>query len=164
MDRRWWLAGMLCAGAWPAVAGGLVGSIVPPYPDGLVPTTGTCISASDRYEHVCAYGIGVLADAALVPRLVHADKAAWIDADGKAHALVIATLPYPAVPEGFHLAIGTCRRDGVDDRWLLAVVDARGDGQYWSGARWAARLDPVDNTLRAQSPAGVECLNEAAGL
>lgn len=104
-----------------AGAAELVGSTVPPYPDGLIDQSGACIAQSRGLEHECDYSIAVLANSDGKPSVLigarlkergNQQKPIWIVTDG---------LPYPALPEGYLLAIATCQVDGKDDETIIAA-------------------------------------------
>ncbi|WP_368561693.1 hypothetical protein [Pseudoxanthomonas sp. UTMC 1351] len=167
------------AAVWPlllalsssgAHASGLIGKIVPPYPEGLHDAGGSCISESDDYAHVCDYSIGVLAagggegsqgdEAEPTLRYVVAAKMAGRDGQSALWKITDAQ-PYPKAEEGYQLQFGSCRVHGKDDERLAAVVRQSMDQEYLQDVIWARRLDLPSGKLVEVQPSAVDCINEA---
>ncbi len=108
--------------ATTAGAAELIGSTVPPYPDGLIEQSGACIAQSRGPEHECDYSVGVLGSEEGKPRVIVGTRMTGRDDQQKARWIVTDTLPYPDLPEGYLLAIASCQVDGKDDQTIIAVV------------------------------------------
>jgi hypothetical protein len=168
------------AAAWPlllalsssgAHASGLIGKVVPPYPEGLRDAGGACISESDDHARVCDYSIGVLAtadgedsgtDPAAEPALRYVVAAKMAGRDGQSALWKITDAqPYPTAAEGYQLQFGSCRIHGKNDERLAAVVRQSMDKEYLRDVIWARRLDLQSGRLVEVDPAAVDCINEA---
>lgn len=154
-----------------AHASGLIGKIVPPYPEGLRDAGGSCISESDDYARVCDYSIGVLAstdgddseagpEAEPALRYVVAAKMAGRDGQSARWKITDAQ-PYPKAAEGYQLQFGSCRIHGKEDDRLAAVVRQSMDEEYLQDVIWARRLDLPSGKLVEIQPTAVDCINEA---
>ena len=64
-----------------AFADGLVGSTIPPYPDGIVHEQGACIAD-------CDFSIGILEDSSSIPRMLFGARLAGRDASAAARSRV----------------------------------------------------------------------------
>jgi hypothetical protein len=146
-----------------AGAAELVGMMVPPYPDGLIDQSGACIAQSRGLEDECDYSIAVLGNSEGTPSVLVGARMKGRDDQQKPIWSVTDTLPYPALPEGYVLAIATCQLDGKDDETIIAAV--RNAEEEWLGTLlWARRFDMSKEKFVEQPTAGVRCRNEAAGL
>lgn len=146
----------------------LVGSEVPPWPDGLRELSGTCVSPSDDPAQVCSHGIAVVgrmpadADASAVPVLVAATRSLGRDG-GLPRWRVTDVLPHPQAGDGDYVQSATCRVGGVDDGGVVALVGDDAEAERLP-ARWARRLDFASGRFAEIDPATVDCLNEGHGL
>lgn len=161
LTRR--LACLLTLLATTADAAELVGLTVPPYPDGLLSQQGACIAQSRGLDNACDYSIAVLESSDGKPVVLVGERLAGRDDQQKAIWVITDTLPYPAIPEGYLLAIATCQADGKDDETIIAAV--RYEEEEWLGTSlWARRYDLSKEKFVEHPTAGVQCRNEAAGL
>lgn len=168
------------AAVWPlllalsssgAHASGLIGKIVPPYPEGLHDAGGSCISESDDYARACDYSIGVLAadsegdpegDPEAQPTLRYVVAAKMAGREGQSALWKITDAqPYPKAAEDYQLQFGSCRVHGKDDERLAAVVRQSMDKEYLQDVIWARRLDLQSGKLVEVHPSAVDCINEA---
>ena len=157
---------MLAALLWLAAsldASALVGQVVPPYPDGLVSRSGTCLAREPGDAHVCDYGVGLLEDAQGHARYVLAEQAAGVGGDGHPAWRVLDVMPYPPMGPDRVLAIAQCERDGVADGAILAVVALR-DREWLEPAEHAWRLDFASGRFVEIATAGLRCMNEGYGF
>jgi hypothetical protein len=148
-----WLVAMVPAAA---LAEGLVGATIPPYPAGLVHDQGVCIAD-------CDFSIGILGDASSVPQTLFGARMAGRDGAGRARWTVTDAVPYPALPDGYVLAIATCESNGRKDETILAAVRAE-ESEWLEDVLWARRYDPVTQKFVEHPSLGVRCLNEGWGL
>ncbi len=147
-----------------ALADGLVGSTIPPYPMGLLHTQGACIArAFEGAADECDFSIGILEDSSGLPVTLFGARIAGHDDAGRARWTVTDALPYPALPEGYLLAIATCESDGRKDETIVAAVRAA-DTEWLADVIWARRYAEGTEKFVEQSGRGVRCLNEGWGL
>lgn len=155
--------------AAPADAGAaaLIGTTVPPYPDGLDEIAGSCVPAGDGSVRICDYSLAMVgtpaADggAAMVRYLLasrrdnpDADKPVW---------KVLDAIDAPTVEPRYELQLGACRLDDRDDPGLIAVV-RHGDDERSTDVRWARRFDVAAGKLVEVEAARVACINPGAGV
>lgn len=164
---------------WPAgaLAGDLIGRIVPPYPAQLRDIGGSCMTLTAGYEHICDYSVGVLADSAPIagsaPATAANDDASdttiryvvagrMAGRDGKqARWLITDAVPYPTAQAGYHLQVSSCRVAGRDDPQVIAVVRGDLEGELLTDVLWARRVDLPAGTFTTLDPKSVDCINEA---
>lgn len=154
------------AAATVAGAAALIGTRVPPYPDGLLDLVGSCIPGGEGLDHVCDYGMSVLgrgdrdAGTAQGVYLVgsrNADTAApspvWEITDA---------IDMPA-SDGYQLQIADCRIDGQPARDLAALV-RHGGQEYSADIAWARRYDTASGKFVEVGDAKVDCVDPGAGV
>jgi hypothetical protein len=147
-----------------AAATDLVGRTVPPYPDGLANTSGSCIAGAARgVAGICDYAINVLTDADGTPRHLAGSRAAGHDADGHPAWTITDALPFPPLAANELMAIATCEVDGEADETVVAVV-RHVDAEWHEAATWARRYDIATEKFVDVPAAGVRCYNEGWGL
>jgi hypothetical protein len=154
MKLATWLPLLVPAAAF---ADGLVGSTIPPYPVGLVHNQGACIVEE------CDFSIGILEDSSGLPKTLFAARIAGHDDAGRARWTITDAIPYPALPEGYHLAIATCESDGKKDETIVAAVRL-GETEWLADVIWARRYAVATERFVEQPGRGVRCLNEGWGL
>ena len=163
------MAASLLAVAWtmPAMATGLIGRVVPPYPDGLASRQGSCVTDTPGYEHVCDYGLALVEDAGGKPRYVVAEQSLG-HAAKQPRWRVLDVIPHPELAADEYLALGACRLQGAPadgpDPAIVAVVGFGGDVEWFDDVRRAWRLDFAQKRLVGMPVAGIECANEGYGL
>jgi hypothetical protein len=149
-----WLSMLVPAAA---LAEGLVGSTIPPYPMGLVHNQGACIVDE------CDFSIGILEDSSGLPKTLFGARIAGHDDAGRARWTITDAIPYPALPEGYLLAIANCESDGKKDETIVAAV--RLDETEWlADVIWARRYAVGEQKFVEHPGRGVRCLNEGWGL
>jgi hypothetical protein len=149
-----WLSALVPAAA---LAEGLVGSTIPPYPAGLVHNQGACIVDE------CDFSIGILEDSSGLPKTLFAARIAGHDDAGRARWTITDAMPYPALPEGYLLAIATCESDGKKDETIVAAVRLT-ETEWLEEVIWARRYAVGTEKFVEQPSRGVRCLNEGWGL
>jgi hypothetical protein len=149
-----WLSALIPAAA---LAEGLVGSTIPPYPSGLVHNQGACIVDE------CDFSIGILEDSSGLPKTLFAARIAGHDDAGRARWTITDAMPYPALPEGYLLAIATCESDGKRDETIVAAVRLT-ETEWLEEVIWARRYAVGTEKFVEQPSRGVRCLNEGWGL
>lgn len=148
--------------ATPVHAADLVGSVVPPYPDGLQEWQGSCLGPTREKDDPCAVSVALLGDAdakittIIATRLDHHDNA------GHAVWQVTDVTAYPRQPDGFTFAMSTCAEDGVPDPSLMAMVRVS-DADAWRDATWAVRLDIESGRFEPVDPGRISCTNTFEG-
>ena len=161
MKTAAWLSAVIPAAAFADV---LVGSTVPPYPTGLADVQGACIAQALGIPRECDFSIGILEDADSVPKTLFGGRLAGRDDKGRARWTVTDAVPYPALPEGYFLAIATCEADGKKDETIVAVVRGLEEVEWLADVLWARRYDLDTEKFVEQPIRGVRCLNEGWGL
>lgn len=160
-------SGVPQAAAAGAGAAALIGTTIPPYPDGLDEIAGSCVPAGGGSVRICDYSLAMVgtpaADggAAMVRYLLasrrenpDADKPAW---------KVLDAIDAPTVEPRYELQLGACRLDDRDDPGLIAVV-RHGDGERSTDVRWARRFDVTAGKLVEVEASRVVCINPGAGV
>jgi hypothetical protein len=144
----------------PGQAAELVGSIVPPYPDGTWEESGACIGGAEQSAS-CDRNVAVLANANR--KLGIFSGALRRGADGGTRWLVLDYIPYPRVPKGSDLAFAVCRNNGGEtDPSVIAVV--RESRKEWLQATdWAYRIERESGKFVRVDPRNVVCINTALG-
>jgi hypothetical protein len=156
-----WLSVLVPAAVF---AEGLVGSTIPPYPAGLLHTQGACIAgALQDAADECDFSIGILEDPSGLPITLFGARIAGHDDAGRARWTITDALPYPALPEGYLLAIATCESDGKRDEAIVAAVRAA-HSEWLADVIWARRYAVGTEKFVEQPSRGVRCLNEGWGL
>ena len=140
-----------------ALAEGLVGSTIPPYPSGLVHNQGACIVDE------CDFSIGILEDSSGLPKTLFAARIAGHDDAGRARWTITDAMPYPALPEGYLLAIATCESDGKKDETIVGAVRLT-QNEWLADVIWARRYAVGTEKFVEHPGRGVRCLNEGWGL
>lgn len=150
-----WFAAMIPVAA---LADGLVGSTIPPFPDGVVhEQQGACIAD-------CDFSIGILGDSSDVPATLYGARLAGRDDAGKARWTVTDAVPFPPLPEDYFLALTTCEVDGKKDETIVAAVRGSEVEEWLEDVMWAQRFDVATGKFVEHASAGVRCLNEGWGL
>src|SRR5262245_23999176 len=158
--RMVWLFALLASAA---CAADLVGSTIPPYPDGLVHKQGACIARTSRgVENECEYSVGILESSDGKPKMLFGARMANSEDTDKASWTITDAMPYPVLPAGYFLAIATCQDNGKDDETIIAAVRSE-EAEWLKKLLWARRYDISKEKFVEHSTAGVQCLNEGAG-
>jgi len=156
-----WLSAVIPAAA---LADGIVGTTVPPYPAGLTNEQGACIAQTlGGVASECDFSMGILEDTSSVPKSLFGARLAGRDETGRARWTVTDAVPYPALPEGYLLAMATCEADGKKDETIVAVVRAT-ETEWLADVLWARRYDLNTEKFVEQPIRGLRCLNEGWGL
>jgi hypothetical protein len=160
----------LLAVARPAAAGdgdgdggnGWIGKIVPPYPDGIVETSGSGIGdAAAGPAAICDHAIAVLDDPQSGLRTILA--LAQVPHFGKQPLWRIADAlePDELDDRGVAVAAASCQREAGDDATVVALV--RPTEREWLAPLRAWRFDAAAGKLQPLAVAGVRCHNEGFG-
>jgi hypothetical protein len=144
-----------------SIAKDLIGSIVPPYPDGLKDEGGACISRSLGADKVCEYSIGVLKGFSGLR--LYVGKSAPRTDPKKARWLVTDEMLYPTVPRGHQVVFGNCQRNGQPNDAILAVVKTT-DTEWYTVVRFAYEVNLDTGRFEETSPVGIRCYSKEWGL
>lgn len=140
----------------PAVASGLIGSIVPPYPNHMSSNMGSCIPHGDEF---CAYSIASLSkdDGSVVAVLA---KQFINDIAGEPSWKIIDMLDAPAQNDGLIWAFEECHIDGAQDFSVVGLVSYKDMGGWLEADKtiWAVQLDVSTQKLVMPEPSRVECI------
>ncbi|HEY5803258.1 MAG TPA: hypothetical protein VIT90_06180 [Lysobacter sp.] len=169
--RRSSLLAMSCitaaaiAASASAAGPGLIGSIVPPFPDGLKSNTGSCVGSGSEPGQVCARSIATLDDAD--DRTLKLLAAEFVDRVGdEPRWRITDAVPYPILRRDELVVIATCQRDGVDDAGLVAIIDTgmvhAAELEMLPATRWSMRLDRATGKFLRVNPGRVRCYNEGS--
>jgi hypothetical protein len=159
----------LLTGAWLMTAvmvcesATLVGSVIPPYPDGWKEGGGVCIAQSLGMERMCSFSMGILKSAdgkiLYVGKLVSSPDAKlplW---------LVTDEMPYPVIPRKHYFTYVSCEKDGKSDETIMAIVKRpRAEMEWHDRIHTAYRVNLDSGRFEKISSKGVRCLNEGWGL
>jgi hypothetical protein len=149
----------LLALSTPVFAADLIGSEIPPYPDGLKEAEGACVADSLGADNICNYAIGVLANANDEPTHIYAGKFLRYDKENAPYWLVTDAIPYPKLPDDYFVAFATCRENGKDDSTIFAAVKGE-DTEIYKNILWAYRLDLTQQKFITLDTKGVDCRSE----
>ena len=138
----------------------LVGSTIPPYPDGLHERHGACVgnSATD----VCKYSIGFLEGKGNERVMIYAGRFTRRDSEGHVIWLVTDTMAYPPVGPGEYLAASTCRLNGIGNDRIFVVVKNE-ETEWFRGIVAAYQLNTASGRFESLPQKGIECYNDAWG-
>ena len=140
-----------------ATATDLIGTIVPPYPEGTESRMGQCIE--DASGDICAFSVSTLNanDGTVVAILA---KALSHRVEGTAHWHVLDVHDAPQLEEGQMWAIEECVKDGTPDPATIGIVAYRDMGGWIETGEtvWAIRFDRESQKLTELDPDAVECI------
>ena len=146
-----------------AAAGELSGLHVPPYPEGLVNTAGSCIRLDGRPQSSCSYGFGVLEDPAGIPRVLYAGRLEGHENSGKPKWLVLDSFTIPRLPSGARMALSECTENGTVDQTIVAVVRNDKSKEWLDALLVAKRFDLTKGTFSNLAVKHVRCKNVGMG-
>jgi hypothetical protein len=144
-------------------ASGWIGRIVPPYPDGVVETTGTCIGdATVDVAAICDHAVAVLDDRQSGLRTILA--LAQVPHFGKQPLWRIADAlePDELADRGVEVATGSCQQRQADAPAVVALVRPR-DAEWLAPVLRAWRFDAASGRFEAIAAVEVRCRNEGFG-
>lgn len=147
---------------FPVLASDLIGSVVPPYPDGLIGRQGACIAHSRGIQHTCDYSIGILEDSKGKPKTIVGKRFRRRDGPKSVFWTVTDVMPYPDLPKGYYLAIAMCRNNGQYDTTIMAAVRVVEEA-WFREVILARRFDMDTEKFVEITSTGVECANESWG-
>jgi len=142
---------------------GWIGKIVPPYPDGVSETTGTCIGGAQfDPSTICDHAFAVLDDPQSKLRTILALEQAPHFGKQPLWRIVDALEPDALADRNVQVATGTCQQRGADDATVVALV--RVVEQEWlSPVLRAWRFDVAAGKLLPLPVADIRCRNEGFG-
>jgi hypothetical protein len=147
--------------AGTCIAGDLIRTIVPPFPDGWKDQGGACIAGSLGVEKSCDYSIGVVKKDN--HRFLYFGKSAPRTDPKKARWFVTDQMPYPKAPTGFQVVYGLCERNSRRDDTIIAVVKTT-DTEWHTVVRSAYKANLETGLFEKISIKGLRCGNEGWGL
>lgn len=142
-------------------ADNIVGSIVPPFPDGWKDEVGSCITDNFGHDNICEYSIGIVKEASQL--ILYIGRATSRIDPKKARWLVTDQMPYPNLPKGFHVVIALCERNGRLDETIVATVKTT-DTEWYSIVHSAFRANLTTGRFETTTTKGVRCRNEGWGV
>lgn len=152
----------------PSGAAGLVGTRIPPYPDGLSEVSGSCISGGEGLEHACDYGIAVLGRSngdATAAELVYLVGSRNSDTKaGNPVWDITDALDVPTADGGYLLQFGDCRADDQPAPGVVALARHDGSSEFSSDIAWARRYDTASGKFEAIDTATVRCIDPGYGV
>ncbi|HZW13450.1 MAG TPA: hypothetical protein VFF81_09700 [Noviherbaspirillum sp.] len=149
---------MLLSGA--SMAENLVGSIVPPYPEGFRDGGGACISKALGDKNICQYSLGILRRRG--EHLLYLGKSAPRIDPKKARWTVTDQLSIKDVPRGHDISFGLCEQNGVQDETILAIVKIT-DTDWFTNVHSAYKVNLTTERFEKIPTKGIRCLNEGWG-
>jgi hypothetical protein len=142
--------------------GGWIGKIVPPHPDGVVETSGSCIGdPGSGPAAICDHAIAVLDDRQGGLRTILALAQVPHFGNQPLWRIVDALEPDELDDRGIDVAGASCQREARDDAAVVALV--RPAEREWLAAVRAWRFDAAAGKLLPVDAAGVRCRNEGFG-
>ncbi|HEV2701252.1 MAG TPA: hypothetical protein VGV09_06455 [Steroidobacteraceae bacterium] len=154
---------LISCGFARSYAGALSGIHMPPYPQGLVERGGSCIQLNERAAARCAYGFGVLADAAGNPKIIYAGRLEGRDESGKAKWLVLDSFRIPKLPGGYRMAVSECAENGTVDETIVAAVRSDGSKMWLDEVLFAKRFNVPKGEFSDLSVKHIRCKNIGMG-
>lgn len=147
-----------------AHAADLIGSTIPPYPPDLIHKQGACVApAVPGVSKSCDYSIGILEDPKGKPKILFGARKTGPNESNKPFWIIKDTMPYPALPEGYYLAIATCQEKGKDNLTIIAAVRAA-NTEFFKDILWVRRFDLQKEKFVEHTNSDVQCINEGWGL
>lgn len=144
------------------LAGELIGTTVPPFPRDLVSRGGACIASARRVERTCDYSISIVVDSKGKPRMLVGERFSHRTGPKNTFWIVTDVVEYPRVPDGYELAVATCRDKGKLDPSITAVVRVE-EEEWLKDVLWIRRFDMNLGRFIEIPSAGVECENPNTG-
>lgn len=142
-------------------ANGVVGSIVPPYPEGWKHRGGACIASSLGANRSCEFSIGILEKSNKL--FFHFGKSVPRTDPKQARWLITDQMPYPETTPGFQVVYGLCEKDGKPEDTIIAVVKTT-DTEWYTTVHSAYRANLNTGRFEDTSTEGVRCLSEGWGM
>lgn len=148
------LASVVAARQAPALPA--IGTVVPPYPDGLTSLGGACVGPPGSTAE-CAVGVGMLdPEGGGPPVALYAGLRVGEDAEGQPLWTVTDIIALPTIPNDHFVNYSTCRTD-LAGLHPVAVMRS-GSGQITpETSSWTAALDLGSGRFVAIAPAAVTC-------
>ena len=156
---------LLVAGAAAAdeSGAGWIGKIVPPYPDGVVETSGTCIGdAQVNVAAICDHAFALLDDPQSKLRTILALEQAPHFGKLPLWRIVDALEPDELADRSVQVATGTCQQRETDDATVVALVRVA-EQEWLSPVLRAWRFDVAAGKLLPIPGADIRCRNEGFG-
>jgi len=147
---------------------GWIGKIVPPYPDGVAETTGTCIGGAQfddaqlNQATICDHAFAVLDDPQSKLRTILALEQAPHFGKLPLWRIVDALEPDELADRNVQVATGTCQQRGTDDATVVALVRVA-EQEWLSPVLRAWRFDVAAGKLLPLPVADLRCRNEGFG-
>jgi len=147
---------------------GWIGKIVPPYPDGVTETTGTCIGGAQfddgqlNQATICGHAFAVLDDPQSKLRTILALEQAPHFGKLPLWRIVDALEPDELADRNVLVATGTCQQRGTDDATVVALVRLA-EQEWLSPVLRAWRFDVAAGKLLPLPVADIRCRNEGFG-
>ena len=142
---------------------GWIGKIVPPYPDGVSETTGTCIGGAQfDPSTICDHALAVLDDPQSRLRTIRALEQAPHFGKLPRWRIVDALEPDELADRDVLVATGTCQQRGTDDATVVALVRVA-EQEWLSPVLRAWRFDVAAGKLLPLPVADLRCRNEGFG-
>ncbi|WP_404403567.1 hypothetical protein [Pelagibacterium halotolerans] len=156
--KPFFVAAVFAQLAASVAASDLVGTIMPPYPEGLTSGMGACVPDLAGTD-VCAFSISTLNDSEGDVVAVVASRLSHRDPDGAPFWETIDVQKPPLLEDGQTWAMEFCYFDGAPDSGTIGVVTYRDAGGWIETGQtvWAIRLDVQANSLVTVSPERVAC-------
>lgn len=141
-----------------AQAGSLIGTTVPPFPEGLESKSGACISYELGNDRFCDYAVGLVRKIGQKPHSIIIEK--QIGRKGNSSIWEVTDeIEMPIIKKDSHLSFSRCKLDDVYNPTVIAVVIYT-EEEFHKASTWAGIID-LKNGLFSEIPTqNIECENE----
>jgi hypothetical protein len=141
----------------------IIGTIVPPYPDGWKGKLGACISHSLGTERICDFSVGI--SESTNGSIVYVGRKVSLPQAKDAQWLVTDAVIMPSIPAEHYIASSVCQRNRNQDETIVAVVKPPKKEVEWHNKVYVAyKVNLNTGRFEKISSKGIRCLNEGWGL
>jgi hypothetical protein len=150
----------------PPDAAALIGTTMPPYPQGLTEVQGVCVPGGEAPERVCDYGLAVLGRelTETSPTNVYLVASRNVDPEASQPQWTITdALDAPENETGYELQLGGCRLENELRSDIVAFV-RHSDAEYSSDITWVKRFDARTGKFADIERDRVDCINAGYGI
>lgn len=137
-----------------------IGKEFPPYPEGYESRNGACIGYSLGRDRACDFSILELRKGK--PVLILSGQKLRMNGN-KAQWLITDQINYPKINRGNLLVMGVCRRNGLIDHSISAVV-IDSDKEWLKASKWAIKINLKTGKIHSIPTRDIECENEGWGI
>ena len=136
----------------------LIGIVVPPLPYGIFEDGAWCMGRTEL--NPCERSISILKTSAGRDFLIYTASAEPMQGN-KARWRITDTLAFPTVPNGAEFVGGECRKLGVGDASIVAIVRKDSKSEWLRAHDWAFRIEYDTGNFVRLDPKDIDCANPA---